>query len=84
MDAVVCLRAQSSACARKITFDCIVYLCCVFFFARFAFFSKVCVHLKHVYLLASILLRLCVVGLVGVAPFCSRFPPLNLTFRHCI
>ena len=52
----------------------VLCICVVCFFARFVFFSKVCVHLKHVYLLASILLRLCVVGLVGVAPFVRVSP----------
>ena len=57
-------------------------ICVVFFPVRFAFLIKFCVHLKRVHLLTSIFLRFYVVALVGVAPFCSRSPPLNLLLRH--
>ena len=83
MAAVVCLRAQASVCARKITISCIIRLLCVFS-ARFAFCFKFYVRLNHVHFLAAILLRFYVLALVGVAPFCSRFPPLNLLLRHWI
>ena len=53
-------------------------ICVVFFPVRFALLIKFCVHLKRVHLLASIFHRFYVVALVGVAPFCSRSPPLNL------
>ena len=69
----VCARNQ--VYARSKSHFLVLCTCVVFYSVRFAFFSKVCVHLKHVQLLASILLRLCVIGLVGVAPFCTRSPP---------
>ena len=48
----VLARAKSKFLALRI--------CSVFFSARFAFFFEFCVHLKHVHLLAAILLCLCV------------------------